>query len=72
MQIKLCLVRDVKNKKKGFYRYTGQNKQAKESSPPLMTEKREWATTDMERTEVLNEFFTSVFTATWASLVSHP
>ena len=30
----LNLVKDVKNNKKGFFRYLGQKRQAKESVPP--------------------------------------
>ena len=35
-QMELNLVRDVKDSKKGFYRYIGRRRQAKESVPPLM------------------------------------
>jgi len=46
--MELNLVRDVKNKK-GFYRHTGQKRQAKESVPPLLSEKGQLATKEMER-----------------------
>ncbi|KFZ66869.1 hypothetical protein N338_11098, partial [Podiceps cristatus] len=45
-QMELNLARDVKNNKKGFYRYIGQKRQAKESVPPLVNEKGELAVTD--------------------------
>ena len=45
-----------------FYRYTGQTKKAKESVPHLINEKRDLASTDMGRSEVLSKFFASVFT----------
>ena len=32
-QMEMNLVRDVKDNKKGFYRYIGRRRQAKESSP---------------------------------------
>lgn len=48
--------------KKGFYRYIGQKRQAKESIPPLINEKGELATADMEKAEGLNLCFASVFT----------
>jgi len=35
VQMELNLMRNVKNNKKGFFRYTGQNRQAKESAPLL-------------------------------------
>jgi len=39
------LDRDIENNKKGFYRYIGQKRQAKESIPPLVNEKGELAAT---------------------------
>lgn len=39
----------------------GQKRQAKESVPPLINEKGEVATRDMEKTEVLTESFASLF-----------
>lgn len=66
----LNLARDVENNK-GFFRYTGQKRQAKESLILLINEKRELAKTDMEKTEVLNEFFASVFVASQVSQTSH-
>ena len=35
-QMELNLSRDVKDNKKGFYRYIGRRRQGKESVPPLM------------------------------------
>lgn len=57
VQMELLLVRDVKNKTKGFCRYTGQKRQAKESVPSLINEKGKLATVDMGRAEVLSELF---------------
>ena len=42
------LARDVKNNKKGFYRYISQKRKTKEIIPPLVNEKGGLATTDME------------------------
>lgn len=56
------MARDVKNNKKGFYRYIGRRRQAKESVPPLINETGELASSDMEKAEVLNKCFVSVFT----------
>ena len=69
--MELNLVIDVNNKKKGYNRYIGQKRQAKESIPPLTNVKGELATTDTEKAEVLNEFFISVFTGSWDSHISH-
>ena len=71
LQFELNLVRDVKNKK-GFYRCIGQKRQAKESIPPLLNEKGKLAITDMEKAEVLNEFFASVFTGSQDSHIPEP
>ena len=35
-QMELNLARDVKDNKRGFYRYIGRKRQAKESVPPLV------------------------------------
>lgn len=69
--MELNLARNVKNNKKGFYSYIGQKRQATESKPPLANEKGELATTDMEKDEVLNEFFASVFIGIQDSFISH-
>ena len=69
-QMELNLVKDVKNKKKGFYRYVGQKRQAKESIPSLAIGKGEVATTDMKKAEVLNEFFASFFTGSQNASIS--
>jgi len=52
--------------------YTGQKRQAKESVSPLLNEKGELAATDMEKDEVLNEFFASVFTGSQYSHIPKP
>ncbi|KFV09259.1 hypothetical protein N339_03103, partial [Pterocles gutturalis] len=68
-QMELNLVRDGKNNKKGFYRYIGRRRQSKESVPPLINEKGELASSDMEKAEVLSKCFASVFTGGRASHV---
>jgi len=67
----LDLVRDIKNSKKTFYKYTGQKRQAKGSVPPLVNVKGKLASTDTEKAEVLNEFFASVFTGSQDSNSTH-
>jgi len=59
--MQLNLTRDVKNDKKEFYRYMGRRRQTKESVPPLINENRELVYSDMEKAEVLNKCFASVF-----------
>ena len=63
-------VRNVRNNKKGFYRYFGEKRHAKESICPLINEK-ELARADTEKAEVLIEFFASVFTGRQDSHISH-
>lgn len=70
VQVDLNVVRDVKNNMKGFYRYTGQKRQAKESVPFLINENGELTSTVMERAEV-HKFFYSVFTGSQASHTFH-
>ena len=68
-QVELNLARDMKNNKKGFYRYIGKRRQAKESVPPLINEMGELASSDREKAEVLNKCFASVFTRGQVSCV---
>ncbi|CAM4495102.1 unnamed protein product [Caretta caretta] len=60
--LELQLARDVKSNKKGFFRYVGNKKKAKESVGPLMSEGGNLVTEDVEKANVLNAFFASVFT----------
>ena len=71
--MELNSVRNVKNSKKGFYRYSGQKRLAKESVPPLVNEKGKLAMTDMEKAEVLNEvlFCFFCFGLLWQPEFSH-
>jgi len=61
--------RDVKNNKKGFYRYVSRKKMVKESVPLLMSETRKLVTADEEKADVLNNLLASVFTG---NLSPHP
>ncbi|CAM4584870.1 unnamed protein product [Lepidochelys kempii] len=60
--LELQLARDVKSNKKGFFRYVGNKKKAKESVGPLLNEGGNLMTEDVEKANVLNAFFASVFT----------
>ena len=71
-QMELNLARDVKNNKKVFFRYTEQERQAKESVPPLINQKGELTSSNMEEAEVLNEAFALVFIARQPSHISCP
>ncbi|CAM4564408.1 unnamed protein product [Caretta caretta] len=60
--LELQLARDVKSNKKGFFRYVGNKKKAKECVGPLLNEGGKLVTEDVEKANVLNAFFASVFT----------
>ncbi|KFV02308.1 hypothetical protein N340_11981, partial [Tauraco erythrolophus] len=60
--IELNLARDIKGNKKGFYRYVSDKKRSRENVGPLQKETGDLATQDMEKAEVLDDFFVSVFT----------
>ena len=58
----LNLARDIRSNKKSFYRYVGDRRKSKENVGPLRKETGVLVTQDMEKAEVLNDFFASVFT----------
>ncbi|CAM5157258.1 unnamed protein product [Natator depressus] len=60
--LELQLARDVKSNKKGFFRYVSNKKKVKESVGPLLNEGGNLVTEDVEKANVLNAFFASVFT----------
>ncbi|KFU98828.1 hypothetical protein N340_10187, partial [Tauraco erythrolophus] len=60
--IELNLARDIKGNKKGFYGYVSDKKRSREDLGPVWKETGDLATRDMEKAEVHNDFFASVFT----------
>ncbi|GAB0176260.1 mitochondrial enolase superfamily member 1 [Grus japonensis] len=60
--IEISLARDVKGNKKSFYRYVSDKRRMRENVGPLQNETDDLVTQDMEKAEVLNDFFASVFT----------
>ncbi|KFV02207.1 hypothetical protein N340_13570, partial [Tauraco erythrolophus] len=68
--IELNLVRDIKGNKKNFYRYVSDKKRSRENVGPLRKETGDLATQDMEKAEVLNDFFASVFTGKSSSVMA--
>ncbi|GAB0204324.1 mitochondrial enolase superfamily member 1 [Grus japonensis] len=60
--IEISLARDVKDNKKSFYRYVSDKRRTRENVGPLRNEMGDLVTQDMEKAEVLNDFFASIFT----------
>ncbi|GAB0176277.1 hypothetical protein GRJ2_000092900 [Grus japonensis] len=60
--IEISLARDVKDNKKSFYRYVSDKRKMRENVDPLWKETGDLVTRNMEKAEVLNDFFASVFT----------
>ncbi|GAB0206304.1 hypothetical protein GRJ2_003096000 [Grus japonensis] len=65
--IEISLARDVKDNKKSFYRYVRDKRRTRENVGPLWNETGDLVTQDMEKAEVLNDFFASVFTGKCSS-----
>ncbi|GAB0205471.1 cAMP-dependent protein kinase inhibitor alpha [Grus japonensis] len=59
VQLKLKLARDVKNYKKGFFRYIKTKQKQKDNTGPLLNRRGELVTNNAEKAEVLNIFFTT-------------
>lgn len=59
VQLELNLTRDVKENKRGFYKYINDRMQNR----PMLKETVHLVIYDMEITEILNAFFASVFTS---------
>lgn len=64
------MTKDVKNSKKHFFRYIGQQRKIKETVPALMSKTGDQGTTIMEKAEVLN-FLDLVFTSKCSSHAAH-
>ncbi|KFV11020.1 hypothetical protein N340_01493, partial [Tauraco erythrolophus] len=60
--IELNLTRDIKGNTKNFYRYVSDKKRSRKNVGPLRKEMGDLATRDMEKAEVLSDFFASVIT----------
>ncbi|GAB0182313.1 mitochondrial enolase superfamily member 1 [Grus japonensis] len=65
--IEFNLARDVKGKKKSFYRYVSDKRKTRENVGPLLKETGDLVIQDMEKAEVLNNFFALVFTGKGSS-----
>jgi len=61
------LATDVKVKKKAFYRYVNDKRQTRENVGPLWKEAGDLVSWDVEKAELLNDFFASVFNSKCSS-----
>ncbi|GAB0179086.1 mitochondrial enolase superfamily member 1 [Grus japonensis] len=68
--IELNLARDVKDNKKSFYRYISDKRKTGENVGLLQKETGDLITWDMEKVEVLNDFFALVFSGKCSSLTA--
>ncbi|KAK4810492.1 hypothetical protein QYF61_004272 [Mycteria americana] len=69
--MELNLARDVKGNKKGFCKYIGDKRKTRENVGPLLNGTGDLVTQDMEKADVLNAFFASVFTRKTSLQESH-
>jgi len=61
------LARDGKGNKKAFYRYVSDRSQTRENAGPLRKQAGDLVTRDVEKAEVLNDCFASVFNSKCSS-----
>ncbi|PKU30268.1 glycerol kinase [Limosa lapponica baueri] len=61
--LELNLTWDVKDNKKGFFKYISRKRKTRENAGPLLNELGALVVEDAEKVELLNAFFASVFTA---------
>ncbi|GAB0203450.1 mitochondrial enolase superfamily member 1 [Grus japonensis] len=61
-QLELKLTRDIKNYKKGFFRYINNKQKQKENIGPLLNRRDELVTNSTEKAKVPHTFFNSVLT----------
>lgn len=60
-QMQFNFARDIKDNKKGFCKYMRDKKNTRENLDPLLNKTRDFVKHNMEKAELLNAFFTTVF-----------
>ena len=71
VHLELNLARDVKDNKKGFFNYISSKRKPKDNVGPLLNEVGVLVTENAEKSELLNAFFASVFSAKASPEESH-
>jgi len=62
-QMELNQAKDVKDNKKDFFQHIGNKRKTQENVGPLLNKMGDLVSQDMEKAEVLNAFFASIFTS---------
>lgn len=57
----LSVARDIKDKRKGFYRYVARKRKTDDKVGPLQKDMEDLATLDKEKAKVFDDFYSSVF-----------
>lgn len=57
----MSLYRDIKEKKKGFFKYVEDKRKTRENVDPLLSGIADLVTEEMEKDDILNDFFGSAF-----------
>ena len=63
--LELNLAKEVKDNKKGAFKFVSSKRKTRENVGPLLNEMGALATGDAEKAEILNAFFASVFERSW-------
>jgi len=63
VHLELNLARDVKDNKKSYFKYISSKRKTRNNVGPLLNEVSDLMTENIEKAELLNAFFASVFSA---------